>query len=64
MNDDFGVPAELTRQVFAVELQLRDAYRDSLRVGAGLDGLLAQAKAACRHGDFRKWLERHFNEEG
>ena len=58
--DDFGVPAELTRQVFAVELQLRGAYRDSLRVGAWLGGLFAQAKDACRHGDFQKWLARHF----
>ena len=36
MNDDFGVPVELDRQVFTIQLHLRGAYRDSLRVGTGL----------------------------
>ena len=36
MNDDFGIPRELTREVFTAQNQLRGAYRDSLRVGAWL----------------------------
>ena len=60
MNDDFGVPVELARQVFAAQTQLRGACRDSLRVGAALGGWLAKAKEACQHGQFLIWLGRHF----
>ena len=57
---DFGVPAGLTRQVSAAQLQLRGAYRDSLRVGVRLGALLAKAKEICRHGEFEDWLDGHF----
>ncbi len=60
MNDDFGVPAELNRQVFGAQTLLRGAYRDSLRVGARLGFLLAKAKDACGHGQFLDWLNKHF----
>ena len=60
MNDDFGIPRELTREVFTAQNQLRGAYRDSLRVGAWLGGVLAKAKQACRHGQFLNWLDEHF----
>ncbi len=60
MNDDFGVPVELDRQVFGAQAQLRGAYRDSLRVGARLGVLLAKAKDACGHGEFLNWLDKNF----
>ena len=61
MNDDFGVPVEVDRQVFAAQLQLHGAFRDSLRVGAWVGALLATAKDACGHGQFLDWLNKHFD---
>ena len=61
MNDDFGVPLEVDRRVFTAQLQLRGAFRDSLRAGAGFGALLAMAKEACRHGQFLNWLKGHFD---
>ena len=61
MNDDFGVPVEVDRQVFAAQLQLHGAFRDSLRVGALVGALLATAKDACGHGQFLDWLNKHFD---
>ena len=54
------VPAELNLQVFTAQNEVRGGYRGSLRAGARLGGLLAKAKAACRHGEFLNWLEKHF----
>ena len=39
---------------------MRGAYRDSLRVGVSLGGLLARAKEICGHGQFLNWLKKHF----
>ena len=60
MNDDFGIPRELTREVFTAQNKLRGAYRDSLRIGTRLGAFLAEAKDACRHGQFLNWLDEHF----
>ena len=60
MNNDLGVPGELNRELFTAQNQLRGAYRDSLRVGAWLGGVLAKAKQACRPGQFPNWLDEHF----
>jgi hypothetical protein len=52
--------ADLNREIFAVQLQLRDAYRDSLAVGVKLGLLLNQAKVICPYGQFEKWAKEHF----
>jgi hypothetical protein len=60
MNDEFGVPAELNSRVFAAQLRLRGAFRDSLREGVGFGALLANVKQLCRHGEWVNWLKRHY----
>ncbi len=61
MQDTFGIPETLSSAIFSAQLELRGAFRDSLRVGVRLGHLLTQAKAACRHGEFGGWLKTHFD---
>jgi hypothetical protein len=60
MNDCYGIPPELSQEIFIAQMELRGTFRDSLRVGVRLGHLLTDAKAVCRHGDFGKWLAANF----
>ena len=60
MTDNCGIPETLSQEVFSAQLELRGAFRDSLRVGVRLGHLLTEAKTVCRHGEFGRWLTEHF----
>ena len=60
MNDEFGIPSELVQKLLRTQWELREQFRDSLRIGVRLGHLLETVRQQCRHGEWERWLKSHY----
>ena len=59
MNDDFGVPARLTKEFASRQLNFESGLQTSFVVACELGDTLQKIKEECRHGEFEKWIKNN-----
>ena len=59
IHDNSGVPARLTKEFAAKQLDFEGGLQTSFVVACELGDTLQKIKEECRHGEFEKWIKTH-----